>query len=68
MTNNPLKISGLDHYGIEVTGRDPIEMTCNEKNRMYLYTKYRKMGHLLHFSQNGNFQGQDSPDQDTKPE
>ena len=56
MTNNPLKISGLDHYGIEVTGRDPIE------------TKYRKMGHLLHFSQNGNFQGQDSPDQDTKPE
>ena len=68
MTNNPLKISGLDHYGIEVTGRDPIEMTCNEKNRMYLYTKYRKMGHLLHFSQNGNFQGEDSPDQDTKPE
>lgn len=68
MTNNPLKISGLDHYGIEVTGRDPIEMTCNEKNRMYLYTKYRKMGHLLHFSQNGNFQGQDSPGQDTKQE
>ena len=53
MTNNPLKISGLDHYGIEVTGRDPIEMTCNEKNRMYLYTKYRKMGHLLHFSPDG---------------
>lgn len=68
MTNNPLKISGLDHYGIEVTGRDPIEMTCNEKNRMYLYTKYRKMGHLLHFGQNGKFQGQDSPGQDTKPE
>ena len=68
MTNNPLKISGLDHYGIEVTGRDPIEMTCNEKNRMYLYTKYRKMGHLLHFSQNGKFQGQDSPGQDTKQE
>lgn len=68
MTNNPLKISGLDHYGIEVTGRDAIEMTCNEKNRMYLYTKYRKMGHLLHFGQNGKFQGQDSPGQDTKPE
>lgn len=54
MTNNPLKISGLDHYGIEVTGRDPIEMTCNEKNRMYLYTKYRKMGHLLHFTTDGH--------------
>ena len=49
MTNNPLKINGLDHYGIEVTGRDPIEMTCNEKNAAYLYTKYKKMGHLLHF-------------------
>ena len=49
MTNNPLKINGLDHYGIEVTGRDPIEMTCNEKNAAYLYTKYKKMGHMLHF-------------------
>ena len=39
MTNNPLKIEGL-----------PIEMTCNEKNRMYMYTKYKKMGHMLHFS------------------
>ena len=49
MTNNPLKIEGLDHYGIEVVGRDPIEMTCNEKNALYMYTKYKKMGHLLHF-------------------
>ena len=38
MTNNPMKITGLDGYGIEIVGRDPI----------YLYTKYRKMGHLLH--------------------
>lgn len=50
MTNNPLKIEGLDYYGIDVAGRDPIEMTCNEKNRMYMYTKYKKMGHMLHFS------------------
>ena len=49
MTNNPLKINGLGHYGIEVAGRDPIEMTCNEKNAAYLYTKYKKMGHMLHF-------------------
>ena len=44
MTNNPMKIFGLDHYGIEVVGRDPIEMTCNEKNEAYMYTKYKKMG------------------------
>lgn len=48
MTNNPLKISGLDGYGIEVVGREPIEMTCNEKNEWYMYTKYKKMGHILH--------------------
>ena len=54
MTNNPLKITGLDRYGIEVAGRDPIEMTCNEKNKLYLYTKYKKMGHFLHFSQDGS--------------
>ncbi|MDL2231551.1 bifunctional 3,4-dihydroxy-2-butanone-4-phosphate synthase/GTP cyclohydrolase II [Porphyromonadaceae bacterium OttesenSCG-928-L07] len=48
MTNNPLKISGLTGYGLEVVGREPIEMTCNEKNEYYLYTKYKKMGHILH--------------------
>ena len=50
MTNNPMKIDGLERYGIEVTGRDPIEMGCNERNEAYMYTKYRKMGHLLHFA------------------
>lgn len=48
MTNNPLKIKGLDGFGLEVVGREPIEMTCNEKNEFYMYTKYKKMGHLLH--------------------
>lgn len=48
MTNNPLKIEGLDQYGIEVVGREPIEMTCNERNEYYMYTKYKKMGHILH--------------------
>ncbi|MDR0982917.1 MAG: bifunctional 3,4-dihydroxy-2-butanone-4-phosphate synthase/GTP cyclohydrolase II [Culturomica sp.] len=48
MTNNPLKISGLNGYGLEIVGREPIEMTCNEKNEYYMYTKYKKMGHILH--------------------
>lgn len=48
MTNNPMKISGLEGYGIEIVGREPIEMTCNEKDAFYLYTKYKKMGHMLH--------------------
>ena len=48
MTNNPLKIKGLDGFGLEVVGREPIEMTCNEKNEFYMYSKYKKMGHILH--------------------
>lgn len=48
MTNNPMKIKGLDGYGLEIVGREPIEMTCNEKNEFYMYTKYKKMGHILH--------------------
>lgn len=48
MTNNPLKVTGLKGYGIEVVGREEIEMTCHEKNEYYLYTKYKKMGHILH--------------------
>jgi 3,4-dihydroxy 2-butanone 4-phosphate synthase/GTP cyclohydrolase II len=50
MTNNPAKMSGLDGYGLEIVAREPIEMTCNEKNAFYLRTKYVKMGHLLHLT------------------
>lgn len=53
MTNNPMKIKGLDGYGLEVVGREPIEMTCNEKNEFYMYTKYKKMGHMLHVRECG---------------
>jgi len=47
MTNNPLKISGLSGYGIEVVERVPIEMNHNEKNAYYLKTKKIRMGHIL---------------------
>lgn len=49
MTNNPLKMVGLEGFGLEIVGREPIEMTCNEKNSFYMHTKCNKMGHLLHF-------------------
>lgn len=48
MTNNPTKISGLAGYDITIVDRQPIEMNCNEQDAFYLYTKYKKMGHLLH--------------------
>lgn len=48
MTNNPQKISGLDGFGLRVVRREPIEIETNEKDEFYMYTKYAKMGHLLH--------------------
>lgn len=54
MTNNPTKIQGLDGFGLKVVDREPIEMTCNEKDEFYMYTKYAKMGHLLHIKDLAN--------------
>lgn len=48
MTNNPQKISGIDGFGLRVVRREPIEIATNEKDEFYMYTKYIKMGHLLH--------------------
>ena len=48
MTNNPDKIRGLEKYGIEIVRREPIEIESTADDKFYLYTKYLKMGHLLH--------------------
>ena len=47
MTNNPKKIIGLEGYGLEVTGRIPIETVPRPENLKYLVTKCQKLGHLL---------------------
>ncbi len=47
LTNNPKKIVGLEGYGLEVTGRFPIEIPGEEENKKYLKTKRDKMGHIL---------------------
>ncbi|MCH7959928.1 MAG: bifunctional 3,4-dihydroxy-2-butanone-4-phosphate synthase/GTP cyclohydrolase II [Candidatus Hydrogenedentes bacterium] len=47
ITNNPVKRSGLQGYGLSVTGRVPIEIPPNEHNRDYLRTKKEKFGHDL---------------------
>ncbi|MBI2996210.1 MAG: bifunctional 3,4-dihydroxy-2-butanone-4-phosphate synthase/GTP cyclohydrolase II [Candidatus Melainabacteria bacterium] len=46
MTNNPRKIVGIEGYGLQVTGRVPIEI-CTEHNHDYLKTKNEKMGHVI---------------------
>jgi len=51
MTNNPQKIIGLEGYGLEVTGRIPIEIEPRPENKKYLITKCQKLGHLLNIEQ-----------------
>ncbi len=47
LTNNPLKIKGLEEYGIKVEERKEIEIKYNKVNKNYLKTKKERMGHLL---------------------
>jgi 3,4-dihydroxy 2-butanone 4-phosphate synthase/GTP cyclohydrolase II len=47
ITNNPRKIAGLEGHGLQVVDRVPIEICPGEKNRFYLSTKQRKLGHML---------------------
>lgn len=48
MTNNPLKVVGLEGYGITITERVPLVIEPNVYNRRYLSTKEDQMGHVLH--------------------
>jgi 3,4-dihydroxy 2-butanone 4-phosphate synthase/GTP cyclohydrolase II len=50
MTNNPVKITGLAGYGLEITERVPIEIKSNPFNEKYLNTKACKMGHVFNES------------------
>ena len=46
-TNNPLKIKGLEQYGVNVVSREEIEIKVNSYDKKYLKTKKEKMGHIL---------------------
>jgi len=47
MTNNPMKVSGLQGYGLEIVGHVPLIAEPAEEREKYLGTKRDKMGHLL---------------------
>jgi 3,4-dihydroxy 2-butanone 4-phosphate synthase/GTP cyclohydrolase II len=47
ITNNPVKRTCLEGYGLEITGRVPLEIPSNSNNERYLKTKKEKMGHLF---------------------
>lgn len=50
ITNNPVKRTGLEGFGLRVVENVPIEIVPNEYNRVYLHTKRARMGHDLHQS------------------
>jgi GTP cyclohydrolase II/3,4-dihydroxy 2-butanone 4-phosphate synthase/GTP cyclohydrolase II len=45
MTNNPLKVDGLEKEGVKVVHREPLVVRPNAHNEGYLATKARRMGH-----------------------
>jgi len=47
MTNNPLKVDGIEECGIQICERVPISIAPNLHNEFYLHTKEIKMNHLL---------------------
>ncbi|MCB0915499.1 MAG: bifunctional 3,4-dihydroxy-2-butanone-4-phosphate synthase/GTP cyclohydrolase II [Actinobacteria bacterium] len=47
LTNNPDKRAGLSGFGLEILGREPLEVAPNPYNEFYLRTKRARMGHEL---------------------
>ena len=47
ITNNPVKRSGLEGYGLEIVETLPIVIEPNQYNERYLKTKQERMGHKL---------------------
>ena len=47
LTNNPMKLIGLEGYGLEIVERMPIVPEASDENRSYLDVKRDKLGHLL---------------------
>lgn len=47
LTNNPLKVEGLEAAGIRVVERVPLAITANPHNQAYLATKRDRSGHQL---------------------
>jgi 3,4-dihydroxy 2-butanone 4-phosphate synthase/GTP cyclohydrolase II len=47
LTNNPMKLVGLEGYGLTILDRVPIVPPATDENRSYLDAKRDKLGHLL---------------------
>jgi len=50
ITNNPVKKTGLEGYGMRIVETIPLVVKPNEHNQFYLETKRDKMGHFLNIA------------------
>ena len=57
ITNNPVKRSGLEGYGLEIVETVPIVIKPNRYNERYLKTKQERMGHVLGMDNNRENEG-----------
>jgi GTP cyclohydrolase II len=46
ITNNPLKIAGLEGHGVSVVERLSVHVAPNSYNEPYIAAKRERMGHL----------------------
>lgn len=54
ITNNPVKKTGLEGYGMKIVETIPLEIPSNKHNQFYLETKRDKMGHFLNIAKYEN--------------
>ena len=47
MTNNPMKLDGLEDFNLKIIERIPIEVESNPENVRYLKTKRDRLGHTF---------------------
>ena len=47
LTNNPVKLAGLEGYGLRISERIPLQTAPTPQNVGYLRAKREKLGHLL---------------------
>ena len=50
ITNNPVKKTGLEGYGMSIVETIHMEVEANQHNQFYLETKRDKMGHFLNIA------------------
>ncbi len=50
LSNNPVKRTGLEGYGMEIIESLALEIEPNQYNKFYLETKRKKMGHFLNIA------------------